>query len=349
MVSAIEHIELESADSLTTQHEEHHLSDTVQHPSEVIAGVVDTMMSAIDHLSMDVVADSLRQKVDTTMMLNDSLPPPMVDSLTQMVEDSIVVKDTIPEIPSKVRLIRAYDSVRSWSAEYQSKCDSTVSYSVDSTATLYGEPVIWNQNNQITAEQIDVYTRDEEIDWVDCIGVPFIAQQVVRGDTLLFNQATGKELQVYFTDNDIDYAYMSGNVENIYYMVEERKVDAMVAIECTDLTMFFEKREPAKLVWRGQGSGPIYPIELVPEDQPRFLEGYSWQVDIRPKNKWEISPNVARPSRRGEASAIARPTFTITDAMDKRKEELIVAGEWSDRVDWPDITPEYFTENQYLY
>lgn len=249
----------------------------------------------------------------------------------------------------KERVMRAYHHVRLWSEEYQGVCDSMVSFSVDSTAVMYGEPILWSKANQITAEQIDLYTKNEQLDWADFTGEPFIAQQVVKNDTSMFNQATGKRLETYFVNNELDYALMSGNVQNIYYMDENLEVVALASITCAELTIIFEEREPTRMIWQGQGEGPIYPIEKVPEDEPRFLEGFTWQDSLRPKSAYEICQRTERPSQRAECQLYARPTFRIDIQMEKSKAFYLEHKQWTDRTDVPNLTPEYFIQrNQQL-
>lgn len=301
---------------------------------------------AIDSIIMDSLAvDSLAVdslKLDSLAIDSLSIDSLAVDSLTM---------DTVATEPQPDRLLKAYNNVRSWSRDYQMKCDSVVGYSADSTTNLFGLPVIWAQNNQISSDQVTVYTKNEKLDWADFIGKPVLSQQVIEGDTLLFNQAIGKVFELYFRENEIDYAYMSGNVQNIYYMQEgPREITAMVAIDCSDLTMYFENREPVKMNWKGKGSGPIYPMNQIPMTQARFLEGFTWQEDIRPLSRWDICKRVARSSYRAEVEKLKKPNFKITEEMNVDKSRLLKSGKWSDRIDVPTVTPEYFIErNRQLF
>lgn len=283
-----------------------------------------------------VTLDSLQ--LDSLQL--DSLKRPKTDSLAT---DSLAAK------PERERVMRAYHHVRMWAADYQGVCDSTVSFSVDSTAIMYGEPILWSDNNQLIANQIDVYSKDGQMDWVDFTGDPFITQQVAPGDTLQYNQASGKRLRAYFKDNEIDYAWMTSNVMNIYYMEEKEDIVAMAVISCAELTILFTDRAPSRMIWGGAGEGPIYPIEKVPETQDRFLKGFSWEEDKRPKNAREICSRTARPSFRAEAEKFHQPSFAINAALELRKADLIALGAWTDRAEVPAVTPEYFLSRDLLF
>ncbi|MEG0467233.1 MAG: OstA-like protein [Mucinivorans sp.] len=302
-------------------------------------------------------ADTVSQKARPLIARSDTIPP-KADSLVALpkfridttftVRDTVVVKElSVADTVEKERVVRAYRNVRIWNKGYQAVCDSTVSFSVDSMATMYIKPILWNENNQITATQIDMYSRNEKLDWADFTGEPFIAQQALKGDTVDFNQASGKRLRTFFIDNELHNALMTGNVLNLYYKDEEGKLETMAAISCAELNIIFVKREPTRMIWAA-GEGTIYPIEKIPITQPRFLTGFSWLDTLRPKNAREICQRTERPSIRTLCNGYYKPTYAISIQIDAKKEELLKAGTWSDRVDTPSVTPDYFKEQNTL-
>lgn len=304
----------------------------------------------VDSLLADSLLTQITQKIpiDSTIVDSTVIESPVMDSTAVQppAQDSTAVVEVVEEPePKDERVIKAYNNVRMWNEQYQMKCDSLVTFTEDSTAHLFGLPVLWYYDNQISSEQMIAYTKNEELDWAEFIGSPVVSQQVIPGDTLLFNQAIGNLLETYFTDNEIDYAYMSGNVQNIYYMKEgEREITSMVAIDCADLTMFFADREPYKLLWGGKGSGPIYPMNQIPPTQSRFLTGFTWQSDIRPKRAKEICDRFTRLTVRSERESLLRPLYPIRDEMTSKMKELLKKGTWRDRTEIPTVTPEYFIE-----
>lgn len=300
---------------------------------------------------------------DTTQTL-DTIP--IGDNIT--IRDTIVFKertvydttftyrDTIEirrgevlDTVEKERVVRAFHHVRIWNEGYQAVCDSTVSFSVDSMAVMHIDPILWNENNQITSDQIDIYSLNEELDWADFTGEPFITQQALTGDTSHFNQARGKRLKAFFKNNDIDNALLSGNVENLYYKDEGGRLETLASIACAELNIIFFEREPSKMIWGGSGEAVIYPIEKIPASQPLFLEGYSWHEDIRPKGPWEICRRVERPSIRAEAEGYYKPTFAINAQINESKTRLTAEGVWSDRTELPSVTPDYFQSSDFLF
>lgn len=334
-----------------------------------------------DSVRYDTLGRPIEERMDTTYMRGDSIllftvePGKSKPGIQRMltIRDSVMVSDTIqvvdsikrdttytvrdtlqineravPDTIEKERIIRSFHNVKIWNREYQAVTDSLDSFSVDSTMSMYIKPILWSDNNQITSELIDLYTRNEQLDWADFTGNPFIAQQVEPKDTVNFNQASGKSLKVFFNDNDIDYALLSGNVLNIYYSLEKGRVETMASVECAELNITFTKREASRMNWRGAGKMVIDPIEKISSSRPQFLEGFTWQDSLRPKSATEIDTRIERPSIRAVATAYHKPSYAISVQMEVMKETLKANGSWTDRVDLPQITPAFFKEDNEL-
>lgn len=293
---------------------------------------------------MNIVIDSL--PVRDTIKTIDTLT---LDTTLSFRDTLIINEREEPDTIEKERVIRSYRNVKIWNTAYQAVCDSLVSFSVDSMATMYIDPILWNDGSQVTSVQVDLYTRNEELDWADFTGEPFIAQQALKGDTINFNQASGKRLQAYFKDNEINNTLLSGNVLNLYYKDEGGRLETMASISCAELNIIFVKREPTRMIWGGSGEGVIYPIENIPADQPLFLEGFAWHENLRPKSAAEVCRRIERPSIRAIAEKYHKPTYAISIEINRLKEEYSKAGTWLDRTDIPTVTPEYFQTGDLLF
>lgn len=317
------------------------IDSTISNPpiidSTLISGTIDSL--AIDSMLTDILAiDSL--VIDS--MLTDS-------ALINNIKVDSAANDTLYTI-RKERIIRAFYNVKMWSKENQLICDSVISYSIDSTAELHGSPIIWNENNQVTSEEIIIHTANEEVDWVEFLGDPFITQlvepkYVEPQDTGQFNQAKSKFMNVYFRNNEVDSVVMNGNVINFYYMESDGYTSAFAKINCAQLVAFLKQRDVVKMRWEGKSDYQIFPIDKIPADQSNKIDGFSWRPELRPKNAKEISDRELKPSKRKEITSIKMPPFMIEDRIKNYKEFLIKEGNWRDRTDVNTITVDYFTEH----
>lgn len=297
-----------------------------------------------DSLSADsLAADSLQ--MPKLPMLSDTLA---IDSVAKVVTPDTanmeLKADTTEKIP---RVIRGFRDARGWSVDYQFRSDSIVVHTKDSMGTMYGKPVLWNENNQLIAEQIDLYTHDGDLDWADLTGEPIIIQKVmpkhpVEADSMRFNQAAGQTMQTYFKDNELDSAIMQGNVHNIYWMDHKGFTAAIVDVKCADLTIFFKERTLRRMRWNGNVDWKIYPLEKIDPKQVRYLEKFEWLDDIRPKSSKDISDRTMRESIRESVLKEQRPLFNIELGILYRMRELIKTNSWTDRTEKPSVTPDYF-------
>lgn len=276
------------------------------------------------------VADSLgsAERDSTAAAAADSAALPERRVVVEGPADSVgPKKDTLE------RIIRGRRNVKFWRSDGQGVCDSLTAYTVDSMVMLFGRPLIWTGSNQLTADRIDLYSRDEELDYAEFIGSPFLMQQVEQADTL-FNQAQGRFLQAWFRDNEIQRAIMTGNVLNYYYMGDEDlPPDKFAIISCATLTIDFEDREPVLINWGRKVNESIDPIDKIPAGQSQRLPGFSWEPERKPRDRYDITNRTVRPSMRRVAEGYALPLFPIEERFEEVYRSLVGGGGWRDRTE----------------
>lgn len=229
------------------------------------------------------------------------------------------------------RIIRAYRNVRSYRNDFQTVCDSMAVLSEDSTIHMYIRPVLWNENNQITAQTIDIYTANQQITRAEFVGDPIMAEMI---DTSAYNQVAGKTLEALFRDNEIYRVNAVGNGQTLYYTVDENsgEVTEFMKIECADITFLIAERTVETIVWRGNPVYSIYAIEQVPPDMERRLKNFEWQGDRRP-TLGDVFDRQIIPSIRERMLAMPQPQFPIMRNINRHRQRLVDSGMWMDRND----------------
>lgn len=276
----------------------------------------------------------------------DSLPiPPPSDSLFRPAADK--------GADSLERVLRAYHNVKIYRQDMQSVCDSLIGFSVDSTMSMFGRPLLWNGNSQIAANRIDLYTKNEQLDYADLIGTPFVTQQItstIKWDTICYNQATGRALKVWFLNNDVHKAQFTGNVRNFYYMENNKnRVQQFAVIDCADMIMKFSQQNPTRIIWIGSPTWKFFPIKKIPADQEQRLPDFTWEPEKRPLSRFEITTRTIRPSERARAERFAQPVFPIDQHLSELREKLIKEGTWRDRSEPIQSTMDRFVGGDMLY
>lgn len=186
---------------------------------------------------------------------------------------------------SVFREVRAYHKVRFFRTDVQGVCDSLVFNSLDSCATMYTDPILWNGDQQLLGEEIKIYMNDSTIDWAHIINQ---ALTVEMKDSLHYNQIAGKEIKAYFEEGEMRNVDVIGNVLIVFYPEEnDGSMIGMNTSETSLLNIFLRERKIEKMIMSPKSNGVLYPMDQLPPDKMR-LSSFLWLDYIRPLNKDDI-------------------------------------------------------------
>lgn len=185
---------------------------------------------------------------------------------------------------SVYRNLHAYRHVRMFRNDVQAVCDSLVSIQKDSCTYLYGQPIIWNENQQIFGEEIHVYNNDSTVEWVDVLRQ---AMTIEKLDSVSFNQVSATEMKSFFVNGEIEHNEAKGNVYVVYFLVEDDGTRiGMNYTETTEMKLYMREKKVDK-IWMPAATGTMFPALKVPEEK-RYLKGFAWFDYIRPVDKDDI-------------------------------------------------------------
>ena len=190
------------------------------------------------------------------------------------------------ETDSVYRVIHAYNKVRAYRIDMQAVCDSLVYVQKDSCMTLYKDPIVWNNGQQLLGEQIKVYTRDSVIDRAHVINQAFSIENLYQKN--MYNQVSSKEMFAFFEDGNIREGRAVDNVLVVYYPIDESDSSyiGMVTMETSEMRMFL-KGQKLERIWTPKSDGVVYPMTQIPPSK-RYLDGFAWFDYIRPLSKEDI-------------------------------------------------------------
>lgn len=204
---------------------------------------------------------------------------------------------------SVYRNLYAYNHVRMFRNDVQGVCDSLVSLQRDSCTYMYGQPILWNENQQVFGEEIRVYGNDSTIDWVHIINQAMTIEQV---DSVSYNQVSSKEMMCYFTNGEIEHNEAHGNVYVVYFVQDDSTIVMVNYSETTELHLYMKEKKMDK-IWMPAAKGMFYPAIDVPHDR-RYLSSFAWFDYIRPKDKDDIfvwrgkdAKNILKPTEARQA------------------------------------------------
>ena len=288
----------------------------------------------IDSVEVDSVrVDSLVREEQDTMM-RDSLGADTMrmDSLGRDSLENIV---PFPE-DSVYKMIKAYGRVKMYRPDSQMVCDSLVVLNTDSIIRLYIEPVLWNEENQITSDSMAIHTRNEVVVKAHFMGDPIMGMEI---DTMYYNQVAGKDMTAYFADGEVYRNDVEGNAQTIYYMQEEDdpEVTGLMYIESSSITFYLTESEIDKIAYKQNPTYVLYPMNMIPETQDLKLKNFEWYYELRPERD-SVFDRTIRPTQRDNVASRPKPRFRITERIDYDRRRLVENRMWKDRVDR--LTPE---------
>lgn len=209
-------------------------------------------------------------------------------------QDSLYVHaDTLKMTTDSIgREVKGYPNARFFRVDLQGVCDTMHYVSKDSVIHLKKDPVIWNENNQILGDQIDVYLNDSTIEKAYVRDYAFSIQQRPVEDQ--YNQLKGRNMTVWFIDNEIRHVLVEGSAESLYYLLEkDSTIIGMNKTESPFLSMDIMDNKLEKLKMWSTVKGITTPLSQL-ADEDKTLKGFVWLDYLRPINKDDIFRKVER-------------------------------------------------------
>ncbi len=198
--------------------------------------------------------------------------------------DSVKMYTYFLDTDSMYREVHAYNKVRIFREDMQAVCDSMVHIGKDSCTTMYKDPILWQQGQQILGEVIKAWTNDSVMDSIHVINQALLVE---RMDSLHYNQVSSKEMYSYFENGEVYLNQAEGNVLVNYYPLDnDSLMVGMIHAESTELKLFI-KEQQVQSIWMPATNGMFYPVEKTPANE-RFLPSFAWFDYIRPVDKDDV-------------------------------------------------------------
>src|SRR5574344_1959628 len=186
---------------------------------------------------------------------------------------------------SMYRIMKGFHKVRMFRKDIQGVCDSLVYNTKDSCLTMYKDPILWNDKQQVLGEVIHAYFNDSTITWAHIINQALTVENL---DSIHYNQVTGKEIKSYFKNKQLDKVDVISNVQVVYYPLDkDSTMMFMNTSETSLLNLYMKDKKVDKMVMSPQSSGVLYPMTQIPGDKMK-LSNFAWFDYARPKGKDDL-------------------------------------------------------------
>ncbi len=184
-----------------------------------------------------------------------------------------------------LRFFQCYHHVRIFSDSLQAVCDSLFYTGRDSVFRLFTNPIVWANKSQVTGDTIYLYTKDKK---ADRMYVFYDGMAINLSDSGQFNQMSGRTINAYFIDGNIDYMRAKGSAQSVYYAKDEHNEMIGVNNASADIIdMKYDDKKLHKVIYRSDVTGTMYPLSQLPEEK-KLLRNFHWMEEKRPKTKYEL-------------------------------------------------------------
>ena len=205
--------------------------------------------------------------------------------------------------------VRAHYNVRIYRSDMQSVCDSVHYDGLDSIATLCGDPVCWNGDNQVSADTVRIYIKGGTVDYMHGVGNAIAVKQESEWE---YDQLAGKEMLAYVRDGDVYLVEVHGNAETVFYPREDD--GSYVGVNKTQssfVKLYLENRQINHILFTSATTGVMIPMSLA-TDEDKYLVTFFWAEQERPRKPGDVYLNPQR---------TPRPDATAVSASDDEEED----------------------------
>lgn len=203
--------------------------------------------------------------------------------------DTLVSIDNVD--PAKKRIL-AYHNVKIFKSDFQGIADSLEYRSSDSTLYFYNDPVLWTDENQMTADSVRILIEKKNISKIYLVGKAF----VVSKDTLLnYNQIKGRTMTAEFGNGELKRVNVQGNGESLYFAVDEKThaLTGMNKIICSNIIIRFLNGKVNTLSFYVKPEANFIPPHELTKEATE-LDGFAWKEPLRPIKKDVVKKDLVK-------------------------------------------------------
>ena len=202
--------------------------------------------------------------------------------------------DTLMAIENKdpkAERVLAYNNVKIFKKDFQGLADSLAYVTADSMLFFYQNPVLWANQNQMSADSINVTIRNGTIDQLNMVQNSF----VISVDSIdNFNQMKGRTMEARFRNGGLHRVNVEGNGESLFFALndEETELIGMNKIICSSMVIRFKDNKANDLSFYVNPDAEFIPPHEL-EEPMRRLQGFNWRMEERPLLTEMLARNVS--------------------------------------------------------
>ncbi len=206
-------------------------------------------------------------------------------------------------------------NVRFFKSDMQGKCDTLTYLMADSTIRMRVAPILWAEDSQLTGTDIDIKLKDNKVEWVLQKGNAFIiSQDTIEG----FNQIKGMDITSHFEGGSIHRVNVDGTqAETIYWIRDDDGGIIGIDVSKSETMVVEMENQNVSIIKSFKGiDETMYPEEDLQESS-RYLSGFKWHDEARPKDKDDIFRRIEAEMPQAVVTPKETPTEPSTEATEE--------------------------------
>ena len=166
-------------------------------------------------------------------------------------------------------------------------CDSIYYNETDSIIKLRKEPILWQENTQLSGDSIDINLTNNEFDKIYLFNNALV---ITEKDSIHYDQLSGKKITANFVKGDINDIFIDGNAQTIYYPSDTQKDSTGTEIKtlkgqnhliCEQIYIYFKKSEIQKIKFVDQPEATLTPLDQILKNE-LLLQNFIWKIEQKP-------------------------------------------------------------------
>lgn len=241
----------------------------------LLRDTVEDMIITGEHLFYDEEENWFRMTEDVQFILAEEKDSLYLHSDT-LISARVESRDS--------RRIQAFPHVQFFRTDIQGRCDSLDYLVADSLIRLFKSPVIWQDNNQLSADTLEIRMGEKGIRLMRLKKSGFL---ITREDSVSYNQIKGKDIVGYFNEDKLMRVEVTGNGESLFYPKDGDSVIGLNKALSSNILISLKDGKIDRIAFLSEPDSKLTPLKDV-TDADRYLEGFAWHGDKRPASREDI-------------------------------------------------------------
>lgn len=198
--------------------------------------------------------------------------------------DTLVMKSIVMEsFDDSTKKLVATDSVEVVRGPLAAKCGVLYYFTKKDEITLYRQPILWYEDNQVTGDTISLTLVKNKLKFAHVVSRAFAISLSDSAYPSRYNQLTGKKIDMEFVNEKLHEIAVTQNAISLYYLYDGKDPNGANQTSGDAITMSFENGKLDFIRVLKGIEGEYYPENMLKNGVEKYnLDGFNLRTD-RPK------------------------------------------------------------------